>query len=256
MIIRAFVSWTAVAILIIALVLLWKFFTGKGKNSDQRSGLEKIACSLFSIFRTNIDDAANSLRTTKVLRDEAMQEIEDAIAKLKQSYKESKVAMSLQLKQMQEKELPMLNDEPGKITANAETWTKKYKKSVDEGHPIEAYKRAACTFFQQKQQAILNIEKMKKSIINLEAAIGTAEAEYAIDKSELEMMKNNILANPEIIRADVTTAISRIESLTTELTDKLDAQRIRAEVDREFRQSDEVTSASAENDFNNLFNNL
>lgn len=45
--------------------------------------MEKIACSLFSIFRKNVDDAATSLRSARVMREEAMQEVNDAIRNLK-----------------------------------------------------------------------------------------------------------------------------------------------------------------------------
>ena len=71
------------AIGLLLVVLLFKFFTGKGKPSDQRTSFEKLACSLFSIFMKNVDDLNNSIRTATVLKDEALQEVNRAISNLK-----------------------------------------------------------------------------------------------------------------------------------------------------------------------------
>lgn len=256
MIISTFISWTVVAIFLIVVVLLFKFLTGKGKPSDQRSGLEKIACSMFSIFRSNVNDVANSIRTPKVLKEEAMQEIDDALKRLKDSYVNGKVQMKTQLKKMQTEILPTLRDVPGKVTAQAENWAKKYKKSVDDGRPNEVFKQTASTFLKQKVQALKNITTVEKSIENLEVAIETAEAEFQSNKIELEMMKNNLLAMPEILRADLDTSLSRISSLTSEITTKLDADRIRHEVETEMRANDSEVSTEVDAEFNNLLNSL
>ena len=70
--------------------------------------MEKIACSLFSIFRRNVDDAANSLRNARVMRDEAMQEVNDAIRNLKRSYQEGQTNMRVALTKLKEQILPNL----------------------------------------------------------------------------------------------------------------------------------------------------
>lgn len=57
------ISVIGTVLAVILLILVFKYFTGKSKPSQNRSSMEKIACSLFSIFRRNVDDAANSLRS-------------------------------------------------------------------------------------------------------------------------------------------------------------------------------------------------
>lgn len=49
-----------------------------------------------------MDDAANSLRNARVMRDEAMQEVNDAIRNLKRSYQEGQTNMRVALTKLKE----------------------------------------------------------------------------------------------------------------------------------------------------------
>lgn len=125
------ISVIATVVAVILLILVFKYFTGKSKPSQNRSSMEKIACSLFSIFRRNVDDAANSLRSARVMRDEAMQEVSDAIRNLKSSYQQGQTNMRVALRKLKEEILPNLRDQPGKLEGKARKAKKDYQASVE-----------------------------------------------------------------------------------------------------------------------------
>lgn len=153
---------------VILLILVFKYFTGKSKPSQNRSSMEKIACSLFSIFRRNVDDAANSLRNARVMRDEAMQEVNDAIRNLKRSYQEGQTNMRVALTKLKEQILPNLRDQPGKLEGKARKAKKDYQASVEKGTPIETHKQNAIKYLQLKNKAVNNIKRTEDNIVRLE----------------------------------------------------------------------------------------
>ena len=236
---------------LVLLTLVFKYFTGKGKPSNQRSSTEKIACSLFSIFRSNVDDAANSLRTARVMKEEALQEVNDAIRNLKKSYEDGQVSMKVALKTLQETTLPNLKDQPGKLEGKARKAKKDYQASVDKGTPIEAYKQNAIKYLQLKNKALNNIKRTEDNITKLSVAIETSKAQYDGNITDLEMIKAELESMVDIPQVELNNSLARIQSLQNELTDRMNIDSIRAEVQSEM--SDEVTyNADLDAEFNNL----
>lgn len=233
------------------LTLVFKYFTGKGKPSNQRSSTEKIACALFSIFRSNVDDAANSLRTARVMKEEAIQEVNDAIRNLKKSYEDGQVSMKVALKTLQETTLPNLKDQPGKLEGKARKAKKDYQASVDKGTPIEAHKQNAIKYLQLKNKALTNIKRTEDNITKLSVAIETSKAQYDGNITDLEMIKAELESMVDIPQVELNNSLARIQSLQNELTDRMNIDSIRAEVQSEMR--DEITySADLDAEFNNL----
>lgn len=215
--------------------------------------MEKIACSLFSIFRRNVDEAANSLRSARVMRDEAMQEVNDAIRNLKQSYAEGQTNMKVTLKKLQEEILPNLKDQPGKLEGRARKAKKDYQASVDKGTPIEAYKQNALKYLQLKNKAVNNIKRTEDNITRLSVAIETSKAQYDDNITDLEMIKSELESMVDIPQIELNNSLNRIQSLQNELTNRMNVDAIRAEVQSEMREEESATySADLDAEFNNL----
>lgn len=243
-----------VLVLIVVLFLLFKYLTGRKKPSDQRSAWEKIACSLFVISRKNVEDAANNLRTARVMKTEALQEVDDAMSSLQSSYKENMISLKTALKQMSEVTLPKLKDQPGKLEAKARKAKKDYQASVDKGSPIEAHKNNAKRYLQLKNEALENIKKSEKLKEKLEVTIETSKAEYEGKMIDLEMIKSNLECMVDIPQIELNQSLGRIRSLQNELSNRMNQDQIRAEVESEVSREDNSSSYSSdvEDEFNNL----
>lgn len=240
-------------LLVLVIILVIKYFTGKGKVAERRSGLERIACSIGTIFRRNVDDAASSIRTARVMKDEAKQEVNDALNALDRNYNSNQVALRVALKTLTETTLPKLNDMPGRLEASARKAKEEYKKSVESGNPIEAYKQNAYKFLQHKKDALNNIEVALKMKTKLQVTIDTAKAQYQGDKMDLEMIKNNLDCMVDIPQLELMESINKIKSLQNELNTKMNEDNIRVEVEREISSERETVVPS---DFDKEFEDL
>lgn len=249
MIVQLFLS----ALLLLVVLLLFKFLTGKGKSSSERSSMENIACSIFSIFRKNVDNAAQSLRTARVMKDEAMQEVNDAIRNLKRSYQEGQINMKTALKKLKEEILPNLKDQPGKLEGKARKAKKDYEASVEKGTPIEAHKQNALKYLQLKNKAVANIRRTEDNITRLSVAIETSKAQYDGNITDLEMIKSELESMVDIPQIELNNSLARIQSLQSELTERMNIDTIRAEVQTEMREEETaVYSADLDSEFENL----
>lgn len=241
------------AIGLLLVVLLFKFFTGKGKPSDQRTSFEKLACSLFSIFMKNVDDLNNSIRTATVLKDEALQEVNRAISNLKSTYTKNQTDMRVALKKLQEQVLPNLKDQPGTLEGKARKAKKDYQASVEKGTPIEAHKQNAIKYLQLKNKAMVNIKRTENNITKLQVAIETSKAQYDGNIVDLEMIKSELESMVEIPQIELNNSLARIASLQNELNDRMNIDSIAAEVQSEMRNEESnIYNADLDNEFNNL----
>ena len=241
------------AIGLLLVVLLFKFFTGKGKPSDQRTSFEKLACSLFSIFMKNVDDLNNSIRTATVLKDEALQEVNRAISNLKSTYTKNQTDMRVALKKLQEQVLPNLKDQPGTLEGKARKAKKDYQASVEKGTPIEAHKQNAIKYLQLKNKAMINIKRTENNITKLQVAIETSKAQYDGNIVDLEMIKSELESMVEIPQIELNNSLARIASLQNELNDRMNIDSIAAEVQSEMRNEESsIYNADLDNEFNNL----
>lgn len=236
------------AIGLAVLVLLFKYFTGKSKPAESRSALEKIACSLFVIFRSNTEDAARSIRSARVMKAEALQEVNDALNNLTNSFKENKISLKTALKQLEEVTIPNMKDLPGKLEAKARKAKKDYQKSVEDGNPIEAYKLNAKKYLQHKLKALEDIKRAEKMRTKLQVTIETAQATYEGQKIDLEMIKSDLECVVDIPQVELSESLSRIKSLQSELTTRMNQDNIRAEVNNEMANETDSDSYSSEID--------
>lgn len=219
-----------------AFTLFCAYFTGKGKPSKDRSVLQKIACAIGTIFKGRLKESADALYSMKVLKEEAMQEVDNAIRNLRTSYKDGQVDMKVTLKKLQEVIYPNLKDMPGKLEAKARQAKATYESSVGQGSPIEAYKKNALKYLQLKVRAEGNIEKVENNISKLQVAIETSKAQYDCNLVDLEMIKSELECMVEIPQFELNQSLERIKSLQEELSEKMNIEQIKAEVSEDMRE--------------------
>lgn len=240
-------------LVLVLLILAVKYMTGRSKPSDQRGSLESIACSIATIFRRNTNEVARSIRTPQVMKDEAMQEVDDAIQNLEQSYKSSKVQLKLTLKNLEEKLLPKLKDDPGRMEQKARAAKKKWEESkASEGGEIAKFKENAIKFLDMKKKAIDRITQVEKTITKIKVALDTSEAQYDMDRTELQMIKADLECVVSVPQIQLQESINKIKSIQDELTSRVDEDNIRAEVDAELRNESTVVTTDYESEFENL----
>lgn len=233
---------------VILVILLWNFLTGKGKPSDRRTSMEKIACALFSIFRMKVKDVEHSVRSARVMKEEAMQEVEDAIRRLKTSYTEGQQRMRIALKKLKDEILPRLNDQPGVFEGKARQAKKKF-----ESTGVEAYKTNAMKYLQYKAKAVRNIDRCKENVKKLEFTIETSKANYEGNIADLEMIKSELETMIDIPQVELNQSLERIRSLQGELETAVNEATIRAEVQEEMNaQETAVINADIDQEFNAL----
>lgn len=237
-------------ILVICIIMLVKYFIGKDKPSSERSGLEKIACALFCIFKKNTEDVARSIRSPRIMREEALQEVNNAILNLKNSYQEGQTNMRVALKRLQENILPNLKDQPGTLEGKARKAKKDYQVSVEKGTPIEAYKQNALKYLQLKNKAINNIKRTEDNITRLTTAIETSKAQYDGNITDLEMIKSELESMIDIPQIELNNSLDRIQSLQNELTEHMNVDTIQQEVQNEMRVNN--YSSDLDEEFNTL----
>lgn len=249
------ITLIVVLAIVVLLVLKFKHLTGKVKPAEQRSALEKIACSIFVKARAQAEDAARSIRTARVMKTEALQEVNDALANLQSSYKSNMISLKTALKTMEEQTLPRLKDTPGKLEARARKSKKDYEASVEKGTPIEAYKANAIKYLQHKNKALEDIKRAEKTVEKLTITIETAKATYEGQKVDLEMLKADLESVVDIPQIELTESLNRIRSLQSELNNRMNQDNITAEVNNELINEDQ-SSAAYSSDVEDEFNKL
>lgn len=182
-----------------------------------------------------------------------MQEVNDAIRNLKRSYQEGQTNMRVALTKLKEQILPNLRDQPGKLEGKARKAKKDYQASVEKGTPIETHKQNAIKYLQLKNKAVNNIKRTEDNIVRLEVAIETSKAQYDGNITDLEMIKSELESMVDIPQVELNNSLARIQSLQSELTDRMNVDAIQAEVQSEMREEESATySADLDAEFNNL----
>lgn len=238
-------------ILVCIAILFIAYLVGKNRPSQDRSTIEKLACTLFGIFNRKVERATESIRTASVVKEEALSEIDNALRNLEKSYKDSQFEMRKALKSLETEILPSLKDQPGILNSKAKMSKDKYQKSVDEGTPIAAYKQNAIKALQAKSKAVANIAKVEENIKKLKVNIETAQAEYTGNKMDLDIMRTDLMAMTEIPQITLNESLNRINSLKNELDNKVRDAQVRQDIESEMRNEQYVDS-NFESEFNNL----
>lgn len=230
-------------IIIVVGILYFAHLTGSKKSNNQRSILERIACSLWVKGRQQGSEVADAIRTDAVIKEEAMQQIDDAQKALDKEYEDGQVEIKTTLKELQEQTLPELRDQPGILEQKARKAKQNYEESVKRGRPIQMHRANAIMILEMKEQAFEDIAAVEADIDNLEAILETRQTTYISNKATLRRERAELLTAASISLGDLNNRLSHIRSLTEELKTKREAAKIRQEVRDSMNNSDAARSA-------------
>lgn len=251
------IFWVAIALVA---MLVIKAFTGKNKPVNERSAMEKIACSILVKHRQKMNEVAESTRTVEISREEGIQKCKDAIKQLDLDYKEE-IRSSMLRKSEIEDNLPKLKNKPGYHEGKARIAKKDYEKAKDAGKPealCTALKNNVYLHLDLKDKAMKRIEKSEKFRDELEVSIEIAKATYEGRRATLD----DLLAEFEsmttaISAAKFNSSINVIKSLREESVIKLREQRVEVEAQNlisgnEEDSASQIDTSRYEDEFNNL----
>lgn len=234
-------------VVIFVLLLIVKYFTGRNKNANERSALEKIVCSIMVKHKQQMNEVADQVRTVEISREEGIQKCKEAMMRLDLDYKEEVKAAMLR-KQEIEDNLPKLRNKPGyhegkaRIAKGKRDEAKKAGKSeaICKAHEDNAY-----LHLELKAKAVDRIKRSEKYHDELEASIEVAQATYEGRRATLDDLLAEFESMTTAISASrFNTSISLIKSLREESITKLREQRVEVETQNLISGNEEESTAS------------
>lgn len=247
------------SVVLIAIVLWFKFKIAKNKKPEERSAIESMMVTQGIKNRRSLENAADSMRTAEISREEAIQKTKDAIQQLDYDFKTELKNLLLNQSKLSAK-LPQMKLIPGKKEGAARNSKKKMEEALEKGRQevAEEYKKNAMMYLDQKNRALERVKRAEKSLEDFEINIDLAQANYEGRKSQLD----DILQELESMQSSISTAKFRanmemIESLRRETVNKLTEQN--AEIEAQNRISgledngrNSINTVEYEDEFNNL----
>lgn len=256
---------------VILLFMMWiKAKTASRKEPEQRSALESILVTLFVMHRKNMEEAAETLRTAEISREEGLQKCKDAIRDLNESFTKELTAIKLNKANLKEKVLPELRKKPGYYNGKASEAKKKYEEYKAQAEAPGAhnpekilemagkYKSQGCKYLAFKKKATDRIEKAEDYIQNIDFTIEETKMTYESHKMELDDLKSELeMMIGNISSAKFNESITLIRSIKDETAGKLRAQNAKIEAEQWINgQQAESEGSVSSNEFADDFDKL
>lgn len=244
---------------VIVLMLLWfKYKVATKKPVEQRSALEKILSAFAVKNRQQMEEAADGIRTPEISREEGIQKCKDAIKQLDMDYKQEYKTLILHRDNLIDK-LPELKKKPGINEGKARTNKKKYEEALAAGETelAEKYKKNSVMYLELKRRATERITKSEKYVRDIKVSIEMASAEYESRKAQLDDMLQEFESMHGMISAvKFNNSIELIKSLRRETADKLRAQNAEIEASNRITGTDSAVGEVDESEFVDEFSKL
>lgn len=232
----------AIVVLIIALWLKAK--SASRKTPEQRTAFESIMVTLFVMHRKNMEEAADTLRTPEISREEGIQRCKDAIRDLNDSFQRELTAILQNKANLKDKILPELRKKPGYYNGKAQEAKKKYQEYLDQSNEpgaknpekiramAEKYKQQGCKFLAFKKKSLDRIDKAEDFLQNIDFTIDETKMTYEERKTTLDDLKADLeMMIGSISGAKFGESLTLIRSIKEETADKLRAQNARVEAE-------------------------
>ena len=232
------------AVVIIAAVLVFKYFSGKNKPQSQKSSMESIASTIGAKLNRSLSDFANGLRDMETVKEEIFHFLAEAEQELANDYRSylknlitaretySKIISSA------EKKIPTLRDK-------AKEYKSKFEASNNpkEKEWATRYIEQMLTYVKTKDNAQTKLDAVKEKIED-------AGILFDIERSKIETKRIEIIdltCTPDSLR---TIAAFNINDLTSEFRKKLEEHNINLEVENKMNETStsdtDVTNTSTE----------
>jgi hypothetical protein len=230
---------------IIVLIMLWlKAKSGARKTPEQRTAVESILVSLFVMHRKNLEEAAETIRTPEISREEGIQRCKDAVKELNDSFQHELTLILQNKANLKDRILPELRKKPGYYNGKAQEAKKKYQEYLEQAEAegaknpekiramAEKYKAQGCKFLAFKKKSLDRIDKAEDFLQNIDFTIDETKMTYEERKTALDDMRQDLeMMIGNISGAKFTDSLNMIRAIKEETADKLRVQNARIEAE-------------------------
>jgi len=253
------------------LIMLWlKAKSGARKTPEQRTAVESILVSLFVMHRKNLEEAAETIRTPEISREEGIQRCKDAVKELNDSFQHELTLILQNKANLKDRILPELRKKPGYYNGKAQEAKKKYQEYLEQAEAegaknpekiramAEKYKAQGCKFLAFKKKSLDRIDKAEDFLQNIDFTIDETKMTYEERKTALDDMRQDLeMMIGNISGAKFTDSLNMIRAIKEETADKLRIQNARIEAESWVQgvQEESETSISA-SEFTDDFDKL
>jgi len=260
-----------VFVVIIGMIMLWlKAKSGARKTPEQRTAVESILVSLFVMHRKNLEEAAETIRTPEISREEGIQRCKDAVKELNDSFQHELTLILQNKANLKDRILPELRKKPGYYNGKAQEAKKKYQEYLEQAEAegaknpekirgmAEKYKAQGCKFLAFKKKSLDRIDKAEDFLQNIDFTIDETKMTYEERKTALDDMRQDLeMMIGNISGAKFTDSLNMIRAIKEETADKLRVQNARIEAESWVQgvQEESETSISA-SEFTDDFDKL
>jgi hypothetical protein len=210
--------------LVILLLIVFKYFSGRNKSRHEKSGLEKVANTIVNKAKRSVNDFAEGLRDLDTVKKELLDALDSCRVKLKNDYAE----YLRNLIKARDTYAKVIASSETRITAaknKAKEYKTKYEKSQKEVHKNMANKFISNVLAFQK--TLDNAIKQRDVVVErLEESKGIYDLELMkLENKRLDIINMTSAPNSSIVLSDFN-----IEDLTSEFREKIEIKNIDAEV--------------------------
>lgn len=220
--------------LVILLLIVFKYFSGRNKSRHEKSGLEKAANTIVNKAKRSVNDFAEGLRDLDTVKKELLDALDSCRVKLKNDYAE----YLRNLIKARDTYAKVIASSETRITAaknKAKEYKTKYEKSQKEVHKNMANKFISNILAFQK--TLDNAIKQRGVVVDrLEESKGIYDLELMkLENKRLDIINMTSAPNSSIVLSDFN-----IDDLTSEFREKIEIKNIDVEIST--RMSTEVES--------------
>jgi hypothetical protein len=210
--------------LVILLLIVFKYFSGRNKSRHEKSGLEKAANTIVNKAKRSVNDFAEGLRDLDTVKKELLDALDSCRVKLKNDYAE----YLRNLIKARDTYAKVIASSETRITAaknKAKEYKTKYEKSQKDVHNNMAKKFISNVLAFQK--TLDNAIKQRDVVVErLEESKGIYDLELMkLENKRLDIINMTSAPNSSIVLSDFN-----IEDLTSEFREKIEIKNIDAEV--------------------------
>ena len=210
--------------IVIFLLIIFKYFSGRNKSRHEKSGLEKAANTIVNKAKRSVNDFAEGLRDLDTVKKELLDALDSCRVKLKNDYAE----YLRNLIKARDTYAKVIASSETRITAaknKAKEYKTKYEKSQKEVHKNMANKFISNVLAFQK--TLDNAIKQRDIVVDrLEESKGIYDLELMkLENKRLDIINMTSAPNSSIVLSDFN-----IDDLTSEFREKIEIKNIDAEV--------------------------
>lgn len=227
-------------ILLVALaifgLLVFKYFSSKGKRHSEKSSVEKIVSTIGRKIGRNLDSAAEGMRNCETVKTELLSSIDKAKKKLVNDFGDYLNSM-ITSRETHKSIIENAKNRRESLTKKAKEYKKKYEEEKDVKYKNITDKYISSIIINEKM--IKNSEVEKEKCIS---AIEDSETEFDLMKVELESKRCEIISMTTSPESSLSLSKLNIADLTSEFKEKMQKKIIDVEV-KTIMNNDETTTS-------------